>query len=125
SGRWGTSRVYGSITAAELAMLCAVAAGVDPPYLYPAYRSTVSRAPQQRLRPLPPELAGLPGPRFEAVPAAAADLTGRRPLGERIIVTGRVLDDGGAPVAGALVEIWQANAAGRYDHPEDDHPAPP
>ncbi len=59
--------------------------------------------------------------------AADADLTGRHahePIGERIIVTGRVLDSGGRPVPGTLVEIWQANAAGRYAHTVDDHPAP-
>jgi protocatechuate 3,4-dioxygenase beta subunit len=46
------------------------------------------------------------------------------PLGERIIVTGRVLDDGGRPVRNTLIEIWQAHAAGRYFHQKDDHPAP-
>ena len=59
--------------------------------------------------------------------AADADLTMRHagePLGERIIVTGRVLDSGGRPVPDTLVEIWQANAAGRYRHRVDQHPAP-
>ena len=46
------------------------------------------------------------------------------PLGERIIVQGRVLDDGGRPIPNTLVEIWQANAAGRYAHRVDQHPAP-
>jgi protocatechuate 3,4-dioxygenase beta subunit len=46
------------------------------------------------------------------------------PLGERIIVTGKVLDDDGHPVRGALLEIWQANAAGRYKHKNDNHAAP-
>ena len=56
-----------------------------------------------------------------------ADLTRQHagePLGERIIVTGRVLDDGGRPVPNALIELWQANAAGRYVHEDDQHPAP-
>ncbi|MDF2704207.1 MAG: protocatechuate 3,4-dioxygenase, beta subunit, partial [Rubrobacteraceae bacterium] len=46
------------------------------------------------------------------------------PVGERIIVTGRVLDGDGRPVRNSLVEIWQANAAGRYTHHLDQHPAP-
>jgi protocatechuate 3,4-dioxygenase beta subunit len=60
------------------------------------------------------------------VQAADADLTaghGGEPLGERIVVTGRVLDSDGRPVPDALIEIWQANASGRYAHPVDDHPA--
>jgi protocatechuate 3,4-dioxygenase beta subunit len=57
----------------------------------------------------------------------ACDLTRQHagePLGERIIVTGRVVDEGGRPVPDTLVEVWQANAAGRYIHPRDQHPAP-
>jgi protocatechuate 3,4-dioxygenase beta subunit len=46
------------------------------------------------------------------------------PIGERIIVSGRVLDEDGRPIPGTLVEVWQANSAGRYAHPADDHPAP-
>jgi len=46
------------------------------------------------------------------------------PLGERIIVSGRVLESDGRPVRNALVEIWQCNAAGRYIHKADQHPAP-
>jgi protocatechuate 3,4-dioxygenase beta subunit len=56
-----------------------------------------------------------------------ADLTRQHPgepLGERIIVTGRVLDADGKPVRNSLVEVWQANSAGRYVDPADDHPAP-
>lgn len=49
---------------------------------------------------------------------------GGEPLGERIVVSGRVLDERGNPVRGALIEIWQANAAGRYLHKADDHDAP-
>jgi protocatechuate 3,4-dioxygenase, alpha subunit len=47
------------------------------------------------------------------------DLTRGHPQGERIVIEGRVLDGDGAPVPDAVVEIWQANAAGRYAHPED------
>jgi protocatechuate 3,4-dioxygenase, beta subunit len=102
----------------------------EPPYLHPDYRSTVLRAPGQRLVRLPSEwFHHAPGPTFGRVPVGANDhdLTaqhGAEPIGERIIVTGRVLDGDGRPVRGTLVEIWQANAAGRYVDPGDDHPAP-
>jgi len=59
--------------------------------------------------------------------AQDADLTHQHqgePLGERIVVSGRVLDSDGRPVRHTLVEVWQANAAGRYVDPEDSHPAP-
>jgi protocatechuate 3,4-dioxygenase, beta subunit len=104
--------------------------GSEPPYLYPEYRSTVLRAPRKRLVSLEPEwFHHLPGPAFGRIPVAAgdADLTRQHPgepLGERIIITGRVLDEEGRPVRGTLVEVWQANAAGRYLDPVDDHPAP-
>jgi protocatechuate 3,4-dioxygenase beta subunit len=102
---------------------------VDPPYLYPDYRSTQTRAPSRRLLPLPEELHALQAPVFgeDAVAPEDADLTVQgagEPLGERIVVSGRVVDDDGRPIPGALVEIWQANAAGRYAHEVDQHPAP-
>jgi protocatechuate 3,4-dioxygenase beta subunit len=101
----------------------------DPLYLYPDYRSTVLRAPSRPLVPAPQRLADLAAPVFgdETVGPGDYDLTrqhGGEPLGERIIVTGRVLESDGRPVRGALVEIWQANAAGRYVHAVDEHPAP-
>jgi protocatechuate 3,4-dioxygenase, beta subunit len=101
----------------------------DPPYLYPDYRSTVLRAPSRSLVPAPARLADLAAPVFgdETVGPGDHDLTrqhGGEPLGERIVVTGRVLESDGRPVRGALVEIWQANAAGRYVHTVDQHPAP-
>jgi protocatechuate 3,4-dioxygenase beta subunit len=70
-----------------------------------------------------------PGPAFGRIPVRPedADLTRQHsgePLGERIIVTGRVVDADGRGVANTLVEVWQANAAGRYIDPADDHPAP-
>jgi protocatechuate 3,4-dioxygenase, beta subunit len=100
----------------------------DPPYLYPEYRSTVLRAPT-RLVPLPAQLADLAAPAFgeETVAPGDNDLTKQHsgePLGERIVVTGRVLESDGRPVRGALLEVWQANAAGRYLHEVDQHPAP-
>jgi protocatechuate 3,4-dioxygenase beta subunit len=102
---------------------------VDPPYLFPDYRSTTTRAPSRPLLPLPDELHSLAAPVFgeDAVGADDADLTAHgagEPLGERIVVTGRVEDEDGRPLPGALVEIWQANAAGRYAHEVDRHPAP-
>ena len=102
----------------------------EPPYLHPDYRSTVLRAPGRELVPLPPEwFHAARGPAFGrlAVRPEDADLTRQHagePMGERIIVTGRVLDSDGRPVRRTLVETWQANAAGRYVDPGDQHPAP-
>ena len=102
----------------------------EPPYLFPDYRSTVLRAPKQQ----PVKLADewfhrAPGPVFGRIPVRAedADLTRQhsgQPLGERIILTGRVTDSDGRAVPNTLVEVWQANAAGRYLDPVDDHSAP-
>ena len=102
----------------------------EPPYLYPDYRSTMLRAPRRPLVRLPDEwFHRIPGPVFGRIPVqpSDADLTRQHqgePLGERIIVTGRVLDSDGMPVRHTLVEVWQANAAGRYVDASDDHPAP-
>ena len=103
--------------------------GVDPPYLYPDYRSTSLRAPSKPLLLLPHTLSELTGPVFgeDYVDELDHDLTrghAGEPLGERIIVTGRVTDRDGRPVRSTLIEIWQANAAGRYVHEVDRHPAP-
>ncbi|HUD80136.1 MAG TPA: protocatechuate 3,4-dioxygenase subunit beta [Streptosporangiaceae bacterium] len=105
------------------------AAGVHPPLASPDYRSTRLRAPGRPLVPLPQWLTEITGPLLgaERVTPADADLTAGHPgepLGERIIVTGRLLDSGGRAVPDALIEIWQANASGRYAHRVDDHPAP-
>jgi protocatechuate 3,4-dioxygenase, beta subunit len=105
------------------------APGTHPPLATPEYRSTLLRAPRRAPITLPHGLTEITGPLLgaERVTPADADLTTRHagePLGERIIVTGRVLDSGGRPVPGTLIEIWQANAAGRYAHRVDDHPAP-
>ena len=96
---------------------------------YPGYRSTRLRAPTRPVVALPGGFDDLRGPAFgeSAVEENDADLTRQHegePLGERIIVTGRVVDEDGRPVRGALVEVWQANAAGRYRHDVDRHPAP-
>ena len=102
---------------------------LDPPLDSPAYRSTALRAPKLApLRVVPGRLERS-GPVFGEgeVRDGEHDLTctGRgEALGERIIVAGRVLDANGRPVRCSLIEIWQANAAGRYAHDADRHPAP-
>jgi len=102
----------------------------EPPYLFPDYRATQLRAPRHELVKLPAEwFHNTRGPAFGRIPVKAedADLTRQHrgePLGERIILTGRVLDSDRRPVRNALIEIWQANAAGRYVDPADEHPAP-
>lgn len=103
--------------------------GTHPPYLYPPYVSSLKRAPLQPLIALPSPLSEITGPQFSPslVPASACDLTRQHkgePLGERIIVGGRVLDENERPVRNTLIEIWQANAAGRYLHRNDQHAAP-
>jgi protocatechuate 3,4-dioxygenase, beta subunit len=102
---------------------------IDPPYLWPDYRSTAKRAPSRPLLPLPEEVHRLAAPVFgeDAIAPGDADLTSGHagePLGERIIVHGRVVDEDGRPVPQVLLEVWQANAAGRYHHEVDVHPAP-
>ena len=103
--------------------------GVDPPYLYPDYGSTRLRAPSEPLVVVAHTLSELTGPVYgeSAIGELDADLTRQHagePLGERIVVTGRVLGSDGRPLEGQLVEIWQANAAGRYLHEADRHDAP-
>ena len=100
-----------------------------PPYLAPAYVGTRTRSPKQPLVILPHTLSELSGPVYghECVGENDNDLTKQHaggPLGERIIVTGKVVDEDGRPVPDTLIEIWQANAAGRYVHVVDRHPAP-
>jgi len=101
----------------------------QPPYLYPGYRSTIKRAPSQPLLRLPQTQSEITGPVFGLgdIGPTDHDLTAQHagaPLGERIVVSGRVLDENSKPVAHALVEMWQANASGRYAHAVDDHDAP-
>ncbi len=103
--------------------------GTQPEYLFPPYVSTLKRAPSQPLVVLPQTLTEVTGPVFgyDAVKPGDADLTKQHagePIGERIIVSGRVLDENARPLAHTLVEIWQANAAGRYPHRVDQHDAP-
>jgi len=101
----------------------------QPDYLCEAYKSTLKRAPSRPLIRLPHTISELTGPVYGHNPIGPADhdLTrhfAQPPQGERIIVAGRVLDEDGRGVPHALVEIWQANAAGRYRHSGDNHPAP-
>ena len=105
------------------------AAGTQPAYLYPPYVSSQKRAPTQPLVLLPHTLTEVTGPLFVPSDIAANDhdLTHQHdsePLGERIIVSGRVLDENNRPIPHTLIEIWQANAAGRYRHGRDEHAAP-
>jgi protocatechuate 3,4-dioxygenase, beta subunit len=101
----------------------------DPPYDFPDYVGTRLRGPKEPLVIIPSTLTELTGPAYgeSAIGELDADLTRQhsgQPLGERIIVSGRVLGDDGRPLAGQLVEIWQANAGGRYRHSVDAHDAP-
>jgi protocatechuate 3,4-dioxygenase, beta subunit len=100
-----------------------------PPLDFPDYRSTWLRFPRRPLVPLPHRLTEVTGPLLGEGRVADGDhdLTAQHvgePLGERIIVEGRVLEADGRPVPDTLVEVWQANAAGRYRHDADRHPAP-
>jgi protocatechuate 3,4-dioxygenase, beta subunit len=102
---------------------------VHPPYDFPAYASTRKRAPKKPLVLLPQTLTELTGPIYGHGTARPeeADLTRQHagePLGERVTISGRVLDEVGRPVGDTLIEIWQANSAGRYIHRNDHHPAP-
>jgi len=104
-------------------------AGAHPANAHAAYASTLKRAPQHALIRLEQTLSEITGPRFdhEHVSAADADLSrwnGGEALGERIVVTGQVLDEDARPIPGTFVEIWQANASGRYAHDVDQHDAP-
>lgn len=103
--------------------------GTQPEYRYDPYVSTQKRAPSKPLILLPQTLSEVTGPVFghDAVKPDDSDLTHQHagePIGERIVVAGRVLDENGRPVPNALIEIWQANAAGRYVHAGDMHDAP-
>jgi protocatechuate 3,4-dioxygenase beta subunit len=104
-------------------------AGDQPTLLHPAYVSSIKRAPAQPLILIPHTLSELTGPLYGHNPIGATDndLTAQHagdPLGERIIVAGRVLDEDGRPIPNTLIELWQANSAGRYRHAVDNHPAP-
>ena len=103
--------------------------GTQPDFYYPPYASSIARSPRMPLLLLPRTASERTGPVFghNLIRPGDNDLTAQHaaaPLGERIYVHGRVLDQDGRPVRGALVEIWQANSAGRYRHKVDNHDAP-
>lgn len=105
--------------------------GRHPPALAPGYKTSVARSPRQPLLSLDQGPSEITGPTFGQGDLGPLDndlirnfaKTGD-PIGERIILHGRVLDENGRPVPGTLVEIWQANAGGRYRHRKDTYLAP-
>ena len=104
--------------------------GAHPPYAWPDYRSTRLRAPHRPLVPLPHNMTELTGPLLgaERVGKWDHDLTRQHsgePLGQRIVVHGRVVDADGRAIPDTLLEVWQANAAGRYHHPGDERDSAP
>ncbi len=101
----------------------------QPALLHLPYRATLRRAPAKPLIQLPHSYSELTGPLYGHNPIGETDndLTRQHagePLGERIIVAGRVIDEDRRPVSNTLIELWQCNAAGRYFHRRDNHPAP-
>jgi protocatechuate 3,4-dioxygenase beta subunit len=103
--------------------------GSQPDNRHDAYRASIRRAPRKPLIQIPHTISELSGPLYghNAIGETDNDLTRQHsgdPLGERILVTGRVLDESGRAVSHTLLEIWQANAAGRYLHVRDQHAAP-
>ena len=95
----------------------------------PAYRATALRHPTRPLIVIPQTLTELTGPVYghESIGQLDHDLTRQHPaepVGQRVVIEGRVLDEGGRPVPQTLIEIWQANAAGRYAHRVDQWDAP-
>ena len=118
-----------SRTAAQMLPYRRPPAGYFPPNDSPAYRATALRHPAQPLVVIPQTLSEITGPaygygRFGPMDHDLTCQHAGEPLGERIIIEGRVLDEDERPVPETLVEIWQANAAGRYAHAQDAHDAP-
>ena len=114
---------------ANLKLVETPALGTQPDFNYPPYRSSVARSPRKPLLVVPEALVNCRGPVFghDVIGPHDNDMTAQHagaPLGERIIVHGRVLDEDGRPVRGALVEVWQANSAGRYRHKVDQSDMP-
>ena len=102
---------------------------LDPAYRFDDYHSTVLRSPNNALVMPPAGMSELTGPKFGSgdLRDSDSDLTAHgagEAIGERIIVHGTVRDSYGKPVRNSLIELWQANAAGRYIHHLDQHPAP-
>jgi len=104
-------------------------AGPDPPYDHHDYVGTRLRAPKEPLVIIPATLTELTAPVYgeSAIGPLDADLTRQHegePVGQRIVVSGRLLGSDGKPLRGQLVEVWQANASGRYRHETDTHDLP-
>ena len=103
-------------------------AGTQPSNDEPTYRSTHKRHPSRPLIRMPHTITETSGPQFDAkkfgtIPDISV-FNGQMAMGERIIVHGTITDEDGRPVPNTIVEVWQANAAGRYQHPGDQHDAP-
>lgn len=106
--------------------------GIHPPAFTPDYKTSVARSPRYSLISLQNSVSEVTGPRFGHADIDAGDndlltnyaAAGESPIGERIILHGRVLDEHARPVPNTLVEIWQANAGGRYRHKKDTYLAP-
>jgi protocatechuate 3,4-dioxygenase beta subunit len=104
--------------------------GWHPPALTPSYKTSIARSPSQPLLSVPQSLSEITGPVFGGTDLGPLDddlirnfAHGAEPIGERIIVHGRVTDGNGRPVSNTLVEVWQANAGGRYRHVNDTYMA--
>jgi protocatechuate 3,4-dioxygenase, beta subunit len=104
---------------------------LHPPAFHPGYKTSVARSPRLALLSVDQSLSEITGPTFGHGDLGALDhdlirnfATTGDPIGERIIVHGRVLDENARPVPGTLVEVWQANAGGRYRHKKDSYLAP-
>lgn len=104
---------------------------IHPPFLFPEYKSTVLRSPTKPLIPVQEQLKDLSLPVFgeSVIGKWDNDLTKNarkngEPIGERIKVSGKVVDEYGKPLEKVLIEIWQANSAGRYIHKGEIHDAP-
>jgi protocatechuate 3,4-dioxygenase beta subunit len=104
---------------------------IHPPAYTPGYKTSVTRSPRQALLSLQNSLSEITGPVFGHNDLGPLDNDLIRnyaksgdPIGERIIVHGRVLDESGRPIPNTLVEFWQANAGGRYRHKKDTYLAP-
>ena len=114
--------------AIDLTPFRAPAPGTQPDNNAPDYGSTHKRHPKRAPIAIPHPITETTGPRFSPAQfLPIADLSvadGQAAMGERIIVRGRLTDENGRPVPGTMIEIWQANAAGRYRHPSDQHDAP-
>jgi len=104
---------------------------VQPPRLHEEYKSTILRSPTKSLVFNKETFSELTGPAFGSFKINPLDddltkngISNGEPIGERIVVHGTVMDEFGRPIPNALIEIWQANSAGRYIHKNDQHDAP-